>query len=494
MKSIAACAAVLLSLISPIVVADANVAAPSVSKVTLPSTFKPPQVFKNANLVHVISLEKNFAKEQINVVVENDSKEPQDEYFLPFTSQQMERVGGFEVKDRKDSSLTGFVVEAVEYDPLSDTQYYRIRLPAPLPPKAQQTIGISFHYLQALTPLPAAIEQTDKQYLVYSFSAYCPSIYTTVKQKTEVKLPGSDIPEYTKIAGSGDVKEFPQKSGAKLTYGPFPEVPAGAVSPVKVRYEFTKPVSHVTLLERDVEVSHWGGNIAFEERYTLYNQGANLSTLFNRVKWAQSQYFNPTSYALKEMKFPLRIGSTDAYFTDAIGNVSTSRFRSNKKEASLEIKPRYPVFGGWKYPFTIGWNADAKYFLRHKTGDSYILGIPFLEGPKQPEGFGYEQVLVRVLLPEGAGNVKFHTSIPESSITDVVVDQQKTYLDTIGRTVLTIKARNLHDDFRDRDLIVSYDYSLAASLRKPLVIFGSMMSLFVGTWLLSKVDVKLSSK
>lgn len=91
-------------------------------------------------------------------------------------------------------------------------------------------------------------------------------------------------------------------------------------------------------------------------------------------------------------------------------------------------------------------------------------------------------------------NVKFHTSVPESSITEAVVDQQKTYLDTIGRTVLTIKARNLHDDFRDRDLIVSYDYTFAASLRKPLVVFGSMMSLFVGIWLLSKVDVNLSSK
>jgi len=50
----------------------------------------------------------------------------------------------------------------------------------------------------------------------------------------------------------------------------------------------------------------------------------------------------------------------------------------------------------------IGWNADARYFLRQKTSDSYILNIPFLEGPKQPEGFGYEQVQVRVLLPEGA--------------------------------------------------------------------------------------------
>lgn len=270
-----------------------------------------------------------------------------------------------------------------------------------MPAKGQQTLGISFYYLNAFAPLPAAIQQSDKQYLLYQFSAYCPSAYPTLKQKTEVKLPSSDIPDYTKIAGSGETKEFPQKQGSKLTYGPFPEVPAGAVSPVKVRYEFTKPVTHVSQLERDIEVSHWGGNVAFEERYTLYNHGANLSSQFNRVKWAQSQYFNPQSYALKEMKFPLRVGSKDAYFTDVIGNVSTSRFRSNKREAVLELKPRYPVFGGWKYPFTIGWNADAKQFLR-KSGDSYLLNIPFIEGPKQSEGVEFEQIQVRVLLPEGA--------------------------------------------------------------------------------------------
>lgn len=271
-----------------------------------------------------------------------------------------------------------------------------------MPAKGQQTLGISFFYLSAFAPLPAAIQQSDKQYLVYQFSAYCPSAYPTLKQKTEVKLPSSDIPDYTKIAGSGETKEFPQKQGSKLTYGPFPEVPAGAVSPVKVRYEFTKPVTHVSQLERDVEVSHWGGNIAFEERYTLYNYGANLSSQFNRVKWAQSQYFNPQSYALKEMKVPLRVGSKDAYFTDVIGNVSTSRFRSNKREAVLELKPRYPVFGGWKYPFTIGWNADARRFLKKKSGDTFMLNVPFIEGPKQQEGVAFEQVQVRVLLPEGA--------------------------------------------------------------------------------------------
>jgi oligosaccharyltransferase complex subunit alpha (ribophorin I) len=275
-------------------------------------------------------------------------------------------------------------------------------LPKALEPKAQQTLGITFYVLKAYTPLPASIEQTEKQYLVHSFSAYVQSAYPTLKQKTEVKLPTSDIPDYTKIAGSGDVKEFPEKQGSKLTYGPFPEVPAGAVLPVSVRFEFTKPVTHVSDLERDVEVSHWGGNVAFEERYTLYHRGANLSTLFNRVKWAQSQYFNPQSYALREMKFSLQGGSKDAYFTDVIGNVSTSRFRTNRREASLEIKPRYPIFGGWKYPFTIGWNSDSTSYLKKKSGDGYLLKVPFLEGPKQAEGVEYEQIHLRVILPEGA--------------------------------------------------------------------------------------------
>ncbi|KAI1430054.1 Ribophorin I [Xylaria sp. FL1777] len=463
------------------------------TKVVLPSTFKPPQTFKNANLVHIISLEKNYAKESINVLIENTSPDPQDEYFLPFPSEQLEKIGGFEVKDRKNSDVVGFAVDIVEFDPSSDVQFYRIKLPAPLASKGQQTLGISFYYLNALRPLPASIEQADKQYLVFSFSAYCPSAYPTLKQKTEVKLPSSDAPDYTKIAGNGETKEFPIKLGSKLTYGPFPEVPAGASSPVKVRYEFNKPVTHVSQLERDIEVSHWGGNVAFEERYTLLHYGANLSSQFSRVKWAQSQYFSPQTFALKEMKFVLGAGSKDAYFTDVIGNVSTSRFRANKREAILELKPRYPVFGGWKYPFTVGWNADSNNYLK-KVDGKFVLNIPLIEGPKQAEGVEYEHVDIRVILPEGAENVKFYTTAPDSSITQHSVDIVRTYLDTIGRTVLTIKARNLVDELRDRELIVSYEYSTAAALRKPFVIFSSTMAVFVGIWLLSKLDVSFSTK
>ena len=93
-----------------------NLTKPLSSRQILPSTFAPPQTFKNLNLVHIINLEKSYPKESINVVIENIASSPQDEYFIPFTSQQMETIGGLEVKDRKDPDGGLFEVEAVEFD------------------------------------------------------------------------------------------------------------------------------------------------------------------------------------------------------------------------------------------------------------------------------------------------------------------------------------------------------------------------------------------
>jgi oligosaccharyltransferase complex subunit alpha (ribophorin I) len=103
-----------LSLLS--LASAASSARDSSTSTTLPATFKPPQVFKNLNLVHVISAEKNYLKESINVLIENIDKAPQDEYFLPFTANQMSRLGGVEVKDRKDATAGLFVAEPVEFD------------------------------------------------------------------------------------------------------------------------------------------------------------------------------------------------------------------------------------------------------------------------------------------------------------------------------------------------------------------------------------------
>lgn len=90
--------------------------------------------------------------------------------------------------------------------------------------------------------------------------------------------------------------------------------------------------------------------------------------------------------------------------------------------------------------------------------------------------------------------MKYYTTIPSQSIVGSDVEIHKTYLDTIGRTALVIKARNLVDEFRDRELVVTYDYPLLSSLRKPLVVFGSTMAVFVGVWVLGHVELKFDSR
>ncbi len=83
----------------------------------LPNAFKPSAVFKNVNLLRNINLEKGYVRETINVVIENIDSKPQQEYFLPFTHETVDRVGGLEVRDKKDPERAGFEIALVEYDP-----------------------------------------------------------------------------------------------------------------------------------------------------------------------------------------------------------------------------------------------------------------------------------------------------------------------------------------------------------------------------------------
>jgi oligosaccharyltransferase complex subunit alpha (ribophorin I) len=117
MRLLAIGAAVLSFASTALCTEKGNLTKPLASRLILPSTFKPPQNFKNVNLVHIINLEKSYPKEQINVVIENIASTPQDEYFIPFTSQQMATIGGLEVKDKKNLDGGLFEVGAVEFDP-----------------------------------------------------------------------------------------------------------------------------------------------------------------------------------------------------------------------------------------------------------------------------------------------------------------------------------------------------------------------------------------
>ncbi|PGH19011.1 hypothetical protein AJ79_00045 [Helicocarpus griseus UAMH5409] len=495
-------AAVLCGLVTTSVYAAAttNDTTYASTRLVLPNDFKPPRVFKNTNLLRNTNLEKGYVRETVNVVVENTDKAPQDRYFLPFSADIINKVGGLEVRDKNAPKGGKFEVESTELMSSSPNQYFVVHFPESLKPSAQITLSISYYILQTLEPLPAAIEQDGKQYLSYSFPAYATSAYPTDNQKTKIKFPNSDVPDYTETSGLKSGTD-PERQGSTYTYGPYKTsdaLPGTAGSTISVRYEFTKPVIACSLLERDIEVSHWGGNLATEERLWLRNDGAKLSKHFSRVGWAMKTYQNLPTSAMSDLRVPLRPGSLDAYFIDDIGNVSTSRFRPGhkKREALLELKPRYPVFGGWKYSFRIGWNNALSSFLRKAGEESYVLKVPFIEGPKVPEGVQYEKVKLRVILPEGAKDVKYE--LVDGAGMPFRIDSElgllKTFMDTVGRTVLTLKTENVADEAREGQLVVTYDYPAFAIYRKPLTIAGGLFTVFVTVWLVGSLDVSIKKR
>lgn len=390
-------------------------------------------------------------------------------------------------------------------------------------------MSISYYILSTLHPLPKAIRQEDRQFLTYSFSAYALSAYTTVDQKTKIKFPNANVPDYTVTSGLKSGSD-PERQGSTYTYGPYKNIAPGKFYPLNVRFAASHPVLVSSLLERDVEVSHWGGNLAVEERYWLRNSGATLSDHFDRVSWMMKPSPNLPSAPLRELRYPLSPGSVDPYFTDDIGNVSTSHYRpgNHGREAHLELRPRYPVFGGWQYSFRVGWNNALSSFLRKSSSsaETYVLKVPFLEGPGNPEGIQYEKFVLRIILPEGAKSVRYeiiediNNGLPNAVQIKSNISKHRTFMDTAGRTALSLSVENLTDEARNSQLVVSflvtsvavqplqfgiisyglteqqvtYDYPFAAALRKPLTISSGLLAVFVTAWLVGKLDVSIRKR
>lgn len=87
--------------------------------------------------------------------------------------------------------------------------------------------------------------------------------------------------------------------------------------------------------------------------------------------------------------------------------------------------------------------------------------------------------------------MQFATTLP---ITSNSTGLHRTFLDTLGRTALTLTAVNVVDELRDRELIVTYDYPFAARFRKPLTITAGFFAVFVVAWIVGNLDVSIGRK
>ncbi|KAH7929440.1 Ribophorin I [Leucogyrophana mollusca] len=372
------------------------------------------------------------------------------------------------------------------------------------------TINLVLETVQthAAYPWPERAAQTDPQALKYGTDLFILSPYQTQVQRTKVKASSPTIHSYTTPE---NVDEFVRdgsvtKSGATITYGPYynidPSVNAEFVEKhqqeVVVHYNFDYPVLEVKKLQRSAEISHWGSNLNIQDNIELRNSGPALKGQFSRLEHQSQTYFHTQSaHVVTGLTQHLPPGIRNAYFYDLNGNVSTSRLRTtpsvpknakSNQYSVLELKPRYPILGGWNYTYTLGWDAPLEDSVSWDSkNERYIVGVPVMT---LIPGAVVNEAEVKIVLPEGATDVEFLSPFPALSSS---VSTHTTYLDTTGRPAITLEYKDLTDKHTGT-IYVSYKVSLSAHLKKPIAVATAFFGVFAFALTARRVDLRLHKK
>lgn len=361
----------------------------------------------------------------------------------------------------------------------SELHCYAVKLASPLAAGKRTDLSASAAVTHAHKPFPAEILQSQRQQMVTVLLLHAVSPYVTQTSKTVVQFPSAAVVSHDTVKPSS-------LSGATLTYGPYKDVPAFTMATVKVHYETTAPFLAITSLVKEIEVSHWGSNVAVEETVALKHDGAKLKGSFSRFDYQR----NPTGAGAGSVRMvtaTLPLEARDVYYRDIIGNISTSALRYTDEAAELELRPRFPLFGGWKTEFYMGYNLPLGKFLSVLDSGEYLLTInvaaSFDEVPM-------DSVEVRVILPEGAYDWSVH--LPFDHVQPAIsVSSRKTYLDTAGRPVVTFSLANLVPDM---NVPFQLKYSLASSslLHEPLLLCAAFAVLFLAAIVYQRIDLSLA--
>ncbi|KAJ3128535.1 proteasome regulatory particle base subunit [Nowakowskiella sp. JEL0407] len=356
--------------------------------------------------------------------------------------------------------------------------YLKATLAAPVAKEGTTTFTVSEVYSNAVVPFPREQVQTKSQSVQYNGNAYYLSPYKIDTLKTTVKV---------KVNNLHGATPFDAKTSDKLTYGPYKDVQPLTIGKLSLHWMDNRPILAVESLHRHLEVSHWGNNLWVQEDFKLLHNGARLKGHFSRVDYQFTARSHHQTNVLKDLRFILPKGASEVYFKDQIGNVSTSHFRNERTRSILDIKPRYPIYGGWQYTWFHGYYVPLNEYLKYDRKEGkYVLQVPFASG--LPD-FPIHKAVVRIVLPEGASDVNV--------VSPFKMDKEEhvthfTYFDSIGRpTVILEKNHAVEENFVP--ITVTYKYSTASLFIKPIIVSIIIFGLFVLSMIYTRVDLSIST-
>jgi len=145
----------------------------------------------------------------------------------------------------------------------------QFKLASPVNPNSNAKIELETVFSHVMVPLPKEIEQRETQTVVFKSTFYFFSPYKSSEQTIDVKLPSSVIkskPEEQPIS----------LRGQEIVYGPFHDIPAYAEKEMKLHFENNRPFVTLKTVTREIEISHWRGQVSVEENVEAVHDGAKV--------------------------------------------------------------------------------------------------------------------------------------------------------------------------------------------------------------------------
>ncbi|ODV93284.1 hypothetical protein PACTADRAFT_51896 [Pachysolen tannophilus NRRL Y-2460] len=447
--------------------------------------------WENVELSRNIDLARSYVKESVNIQIQNVASQPESYYYFPIPEEASEDLALFLPTIEKKGRQMALIVEPVEDDfNLKNLKFFRITMPFPIAPKATIKFAVSLIYNNQIKPLPEKVEMDDKQSLVFQTNKLPLSIYPTKTYDlkftgfqgaaNELRLPQVPASVFEKYASHVVDNKI-------IEYGPFDlsNEPLLEQIPMAILYDRVHPLMYIDNLERGYWVSHWASTIQVEENYELTNKGAALKNGFSRVDYMKKRLGTKLNPTINSIDIPIMDDeTTEIYYTDLVGNVSTSSVIGS----NLLLRPRFPIFGGWHYNFTIGFTNPLSNYLVDLGNDEFILKVPLFNGPID---CGYNKLQFKAYLPSGSQILNVSSSIV---FEDYNVEQFYSYLDiTEGHTEVSMNFTNLVDEMRNTQVIIKYRLTKYDLFKKALsisfFIFIALIS-FIGVGM---VDIRINT-
>ncbi|KAJ6350042.1 hypothetical protein OIU78_006264 [Salix suchowensis] len=384
-----------------------------------------------------IDLSSHIVKVFLTLKVENVMTAPASEIVLAFPPAQADHLALVKAQaaigKKKKKSYVHLDVNPTELpDAPNGTKYFSISLLNPLSSGETATLEVLYILTHSLKPFPAEISQSESQLVYFRDSALILSPYHVKQQTTFLKTPSTKVESFTRV-------EPTKFAGRELKYGPYEDRPPYSFSPIT-------------------------------EHYKLVHAGARHKGVFSRVEYQSRPSFSGTS-SFKHLlaSLPPRVHSV--YYRDDIGNISSSHLRSDYRKSELEIEPRYPLFGGWKATFVIGYGLPLEDFLfESPDGKRYLnfsFGCPLAETV-------VDKLTIKVVLPEGSKDPSAAVPFP----VEQRLETKYSYLDVVGRTVLVLEKKNVVPE-HITPFQVYYTFKPIFMLAEPLMLASVFFLFFV---------------